>query len=86
MPLKLQEISHETPACVTTLLNWNRLGCKSSIFWRMEEQLVPVHVMLPLSIDEKLESIMEQLGLRSKGAVIERLLAEVFDEVDQQED
>ena len=42
--------------------------------------------MLPASIDEKLESIMKQLGLRSKGAVIERLLAEVFNEVDQQED
>ena len=42
--------------------------------------------MLPASIDEKLESIMKQLGLRSKGAVIERLLSEVFNEVDQQED
>ena len=52
----------------------------------MEEQLVPVRVMLPPSIDEKLESIMKQLGLRSKGAVIERLLSEVFNEVDQQED
>ena len=47
----------------------------------MEEQLVPVRVMLPPSIDEELESIMKQLGLRSKGAVIERILAEVFDEV-----
>ena len=42
--------------------------------------------MLPASIDEKLESIMKQLGLRSKGAVIERLLSEVFNEVDQQEE
>ena len=47
---------------------------------------MPVRVMLPPSIDEKLESIMKQLGLRSKGAVIERLLSEVFNEVDQQED
>ena len=52
----------------------------------MEEKRVSIQVMLPASIDEKLESTMKQLGLRSKGAVIERLLAEVFDEVDQQED
>ena len=51
----------------------------------MEDPRMPVQVMLPVSIHEKLESIMEQLGVRSKGAVIERLLAEVFNEVDQQE-
>jgi len=42
---------------------------------------VPVRVMLPVSIDTKLESIMKQLGLRSKSSLIERLLREVFDEV-----
>ena len=42
---------------------------------------MPVQVMLPASIDEKLESIMKQLGLRSKSFLIERLLREVFDEV-----
>ena len=52
----------------------------------MEDDLVSVNVIVSRSINEKLESIMEQLGLRSKGAVIERLLAEVFNEVDQQED
>ena len=49
----------------------------------MEEPRVPVQVMLPVSIDEKLESIMKQLGLRSKSFLIERLLREVFDEVGQ---
>lgn len=49
----------------------------------MEEPRVPVQVMLPVSIDEKLESIMKQLGLRSKSFLIERLLREVFDEVEQ---
>lgn len=48
----------------------------------MEEPRVPVQVMLPASIDEKLESIMKQLGLRSKSFLIERLLREVFDEVE----
>ena len=48
----------------------------------MEEPLVPVQVMLPASIDQKLESIMKQLGLRSKSFLIERLLREVFDEVE----
>ena len=47
----------------------------------MEEPLIPVQVMLPASIDEKLESIMQQLGLRSKSFLIERLLREVFDEM-----
>ena len=48
----------------------------------MEEPRVPVQVMLPASIDEKLESIMKQLGLRSKSFLIERLLREVFDEAE----
>ena len=48
----------------------------------MEEPLIPVQIMLPASIDEKLESIMQQLGLRSKSFLIERLLREVFDEVE----
>jgi hypothetical protein len=52
----------------------------------VNEDLIPVQVMLTHDVNEKIESIMEQLGLRSKGAVIERLLAEVFNEVDQQED
>ena len=52
----------------------------------MEDSRVLVQCMIPASIDEKLMSIMEQLGLRSKGAVIERILAEVFDEIDQKED
>ena len=42
---------------------------------------MPVQIMLPVSIDTKLESIMKQLGLRSKSSLIERLLREVFDEV-----
>ena len=46
----------------------------------MEEKRVSVHVSLPESIDNKLESIMEQLGLRSKSWLIERLLREVFEE------
>ncbi|WP_415399816.1 hypothetical protein [Synechococcus sp. W4D4] len=48
----------------------------------MEEPLIPVKVMLPACIDKKLESIMEQLGLRSKSCLIERLLREVFEDVD----
>ena len=48
----------------------------------MEEPLIPVQVMLPASIDKKLQSIMQQLGLRSKSSLIERLLREVFDEVE----
>lgn len=48
----------------------------------MEDRLIPVQVMLPVSIDEKLESIMKQLGLRSKSFLIERLLREVFDDVE----
>ena len=52
----------------------------------MDHELTAVQVMLPSSINQKLESIMKELGLCSKGAVIERLLAEVFDDVDQQED
>lgn len=49
----------------------------------MEEQRVCLQVMLPVSIDEKLEGIMKQLGLRSKSFLIERLLREVFDEVEE---
>ena len=49
----------------------------------MDEPRVPVQVMLPVSIDDKLESIMKQLGLRSKSFLIERLLREVFDEVEE---
>ena len=48
----------------------------------MEDRFIPVQVMLPVSIDEKLESIMKQLGLRSKSFLIERLLREVFDDVE----
>ena len=48
----------------------------------MEEPRIPVQVMLPASIDEKLENIMRQLGLRSKSFLIDRLLREVFDEVE----
>ena len=48
----------------------------------MEEPLIPVKVMLPASIDRQLESIMVQLGLRSKSGLIERLLREVFDEME----
>jgi len=46
----------------------------------MEKKRVSVHVSLPESIDNKLESIMKQLGLRSKSWLIERLLREVFEE------
>ena len=49
----------------------------------MEEPRVPVQVMLPASIDEKLERIMKPLGLRSKSFLIESLLREVFDEVEE---
>lgn len=52
----------------------------------MEEKRVSIHITLPASIDDKLESIMMQLGLRSKSWLIERLLREVFDEVDDEPD
>lgn len=52
----------------------------------MEEKRVSIHITLPASIDDKLESIMMQLGLRSKSCLIERLLREVFDEVDDEPD
>lgn len=52
----------------------------------MDEDLIPVQVMLSPGINGKIESIMKELGLRSKGAVIDRILVEVFDEIDQQED
>ena len=46
----------------------------------VNEDLIPVQVMLTPDVNEKIESIMKQLGLRSKGAVIERLLVEVLGE------
>ena len=49
----------------------------------MADELVAVQVMLPSSIDAQLERIMKQLGLRSKSFLIERLLREVFDEVEE---
>lgn len=52
----------------------------------MEDELISVNVTVSHRINEKLESIMKQLGLRSKGGVIERILAEVFEETDQQGD
>jgi len=48
----------------------------------MDEPRVSILLTLPASIDERLESIMRQLGLRSKSFLIERLLREVFDDVD----
>lgn len=48
----------------------------------MADELVAVKVMLPSSINAQLERIMKQLGLRSKSFLIERLLREVFDEVE----
>ena len=48
----------------------------------MDESRVSTTISLPKSIDVKLESIMKQLGLRSKSFLIERLLREVFDEVE----
>ena len=46
----------------------------------MDNNLFPVQIMLSPAINGKIESIMMELGLRSKGAVIERILAEVFEE------
>jgi len=51
----------------------------------MDEARTSITVSLPESIDLKLESIMKQLGLRSKSFLIERLLREVFDEVEDEE-
>lgn len=51
----------------------------------MEEPSVPVKVMLPVSVDQKLEALMQQLGLRSKSWLISRLLLEVFGEVEEEE-
>ena len=48
----------------------------------MADELAAVKVMLPSSINAQLERIMKQLGLRSKSVLIERLLREVFDEVE----
>lgn len=52
----------------------------------MEERSVPVKVMLPISVDQKLESLMQQLGLKSKSWLISRLLLEVFGEEEDGED
>ena len=49
----------------------------------MEEARVSLQISLPVSLDEKLNSIQEQLGLRSKSFLIERLLREIFDEVEE---
>ena len=51
----------------------------------MEEPHVSLQVTLPLSIDERLIALQKQLGLRSKSLLIERLLREVFDEVNADE-
>ena len=52
----------------------------------MEEARVSLQISLPVSLDEKLNSIQEQLGLRSKSFLIERLLREIFDEVEEDAD
>ena len=52
----------------------------------MEERSVPVKVMLPISVDQKLESLMQQLGLKSKSWLISRLLLEVFGEEEDEDD
>ena len=49
----------------------------------MEETRVSLQISLPVSIDEKLTAIQQQLGLRSKSWLIERLLREVFEDVDE---
>ena len=51
----------------------------------MEEQHVSLQITLPVSIDQRLTAIQKQLGLRSKSSLIERLLREVFDEVEADE-
>lgn len=52
----------------------------------MEEARVSLQISLPVSFDQKLNSIQEQLGLRSKSFLIERLLREIFDEVEEDAD
>ena len=52
----------------------------------MEEARVSLQITLPVSLDEKLNSIQEQLGLRSKSFLIERLLREIFDEAEEDAD
>ncbi|MHA3961012.1 hypothetical protein [Synechococcus sp. LTW-G] len=52
----------------------------------MEEARVSLQITLPLSIDEKLTAIQKQLDLRSKSSLIERILQEVFDEIDETTD
>lgn len=51
----------------------------------MEEARVSLQISLPVSLDQKLNSIQEQLGLRSKSFLIERLLREIFDEAEAEE-
>ena len=45
----------------------------------MEESRVSLQISLPVSMDQKLTVIQQQLGLRSKSSLIERLLQEIFD-------
>ena len=60
----------------------SRLGHHFGTFpTAMEESRVSLQISLPLSIDEKLTAIQQQLGLRSKSWLIERLLREVFEDV-----
>ena len=47
----------------------------------MEEPRVSLQISLPISIDEKLTALQEQLGLRSKSSLIERMLLEIFDDI-----
>ena len=51
----------------------------------MEEPHVSLQIMLPVSLDERLTTLQKQLGLRSKSFLIERLLREIFDEVEADE-
>ena len=46
----------------------------------MDEPRVSIPLTLPVSIDDKLTSVMKRLGLRSKSFLIERLLREIFEE------
>ena len=48
----------------------------------MDERRVQFQVLFPESIDYRPESVIKRLCLRSKEAVIVRLLAMVFNEVD----
>ena len=47
----------------------------------MEEVRVSLQITLPVSTDEKLTVIQQQLGLRSKSSLIERILREVLDDL-----